>query len=810
MKLKYYIVSLLALAATLVSCQQEADHFLNEIKVSTSYVSIPAAGGDVTVTLNAQGSWAFQEIYDIKTGEKDTDGKDITVKKAAPEWLTVSPLSGEAGEQVITLHADATEDTQETSLEIVCNGKKQVINVIQMTQKVEPPVITVKEAVDMIKADQGIDAYVRVKGVVCKILEISPQYGNATFFISDDGTYKGTYGSDGQGDGNWLEVYRCKWLDNANFTTGEEFSVGDELVIAGNIMSYKGTPETKQGAAYVESYSPSLIQTEAFDFEMLPAIDTTFEFKVTAKVAPLLVNSDAAWLQITGVSKEGAYILHADANDYTAVRTANVLITGPGAVKSVAISQKGIPATGASVTDIAAMADDSQVETLESTVIAKTGRGIVLYDGTTALYAYDKEKFAEVKIGDNVKVFGKKTTYNGVPEITGVTEVKVFSSDNAFEVPAPEDITAKAGEYKASKAEYIKLSGTLSVDKEKGYYNLALDAFPEGDKQGSINQPTEDLGMDALDGKKITVTGWFNGLGSEGKYINIIATKAVEFVDNPKGTATNPYIASEIASLIIDGATFEEDVYIKGVVSAVLYTASASYPTATFWISDDGTAHGVAEDKKGTTEPTKDFECYSVKWFEGADWAEGNGQVSVGDEVIVCGKTTLYNGVAETASKKAWLHSVNYVTTAGVGLGSVEFPFNVAGVEAVIDYQQAEIAAAKAAEAPAPVFKDVCVGGKISAILYSPSAAYPTCTFWISDDGTAHGVAEDKKSTTEPTKDFECYSVKWFGNTDWTEGSAVPAVGDDVVVKGQLTLYNTTYETASKKAWIVSLNGATE
>ena len=460
------------------------------------------------------------------------------------------------------------------------------------------------------------------------------------------------------------------------------------------------------------------------------------------------------------------------------------------------------------MTDIIAMADEAQIETLESTVIAKSTRGIVVYDGTTALYAYDKEKFAEIAVGDNVKVFGKKTTYNGVPEITDVTEVKVFSNGNAFEVPAPVDITANAADYTAAKAEYIKLTGTLV--KSGNYYNLTLDAFPEGEKQGSINYPVADLGIDALDGKKITVTGWFNGLGSEGKYINIIATKAVEFVDNPKGTATNPYLPSEITALLIGGTTFEEDVYIKGTVSAVLYTASANYPTATFWISDDGTAYGVSEDKKTTTDPAHDFECYSVKWFNNADWAEGNGQVTVGDEVIVCGKTTVYNGVAETASKKAWLYSVNYVKTAGVGLGSTEFPFNVAGAEEVIAFQQETLAAATAAEAPTPTFKDVCVGGKISAILYDPSAKYPTCTFWISDDGTAYGVSADKKSTTEPTKDFECYSVKWFGNTDWTEGSAIPAVGDDVVVKGQLTIYNGTYETASKKAWIYSLNGATE
>ena len=199
-----------------------------------------------------------------------------------------------------------------------------------------------------------------------------------------------------------------------------------------------------------------------------------------------------------------------------------------------------------------------------------------------------------------------------------------------------------------------------------------------------------------------------------------------------------------------------------------------------------------------------------MKWFGNADWAEGNGQVTVGDEVIVCGKTTVYNGVAETASKKAWLYSVNYVKTAGVGLGSTEFPFNVAGAEEVIDFQQAEKAAATAAEAPAPVFKDVCVKGIISDILYTFSASYGTGTFWISDDGVNTGIASDHKSTTEPTKDFECYSVYWFNNQPWTDADAQPAIGDEVIIKGQLTLYGTTYETASKKAWVYSHNGATE
>ena len=788
MKLRYSIVSLLALAATLVGCEKEADHYLSEIQVSSSYVSLPKTGGDAEITVTAEGPWEVTKITD-EAFKNDVD------------WVTVTPNSGIAGETTVKFHADKPEALRKAIVVITCNGKTQNINVIQDAEVAEKPEVPVTPIATVIAEGDGT---YRVRGTVTKV--VNDQYGN--FYMIDD-SYSGPdfqiYGTKNE-KGQYPKEADGGW---ASFG----IEAGDIVTVEGPYSLYKTTHELVDVS--VIKIEKSLIKVEGVDFGMdgeearttIAAEGGEIVLKVTAKVSPLIVTTDADWLKVTDV-KGGDYVLTAAANDYTAVRKATVTVKGEGAMATVEVAQDGIPATGASVTDIIAMADDSQVETLESTVIAMTTRGVVVYDGTTALYVYDKEKFAEVKIGDNIKVFGKKTTYNGVPEITEVTEVKVFSSGNAFEVPAAKDITADAADYTATKAEYIKLTGTLV--KSGNYYNLTLDAFPEGEKQGSINQPIADLGIDALDGKKITVTGWFNGLGSSGKFINIIATKAVEFVDNPKGSATNPYTASEIAAEILAGNIPEEDVYVKGIVSAVLYTASASYPTATFWISDDGTAYGVSADKKSTTEPTKDFECYSVKWFGGADWAEGNGQVTVGDEVVVCGKTTAYNGVAETSSKKAWLYSVNYVKTAGVGLGSTEFPFNVAGAEEVIDFQQAEIAAAKAAEAATPTFQDVCVGGKISAILYDPSASYPTCTFWISDDGTAHGVSEDKKTTTEPAKDFECYSVKWFGNTDWTEGSAKPAVGDDVVVKGQLTLYKGTYETASKKAWIVSLNGATE
>ena len=775
MKTKYIIVSLIAaLGLLFTGCVEEADHYLDEVKVSSSYVTFSAGGGSVPVELNATGSWSVTNL---------------------PEWVTVSPATGGAGQVTVTFTAPAAEETRDAVATIECGGKTQNINLLQTTQKAEPVTMTVKQALAVIAplADQEVaGGTYRVKGIVCKINEISAQYGNATYFLSDDGSY---------GTNNWLEVYRGLWINGAAITKGDEFSVGDEITIEGSLMNYKGTPETKEKTAIVVSHVKSLISVDAFSFDELPYTDTTFNMVVTAKESPLLISSDADWLQITDVNKDGSYSVHASENTRTAKRTANVTIKGPTALKTIGITQAGAPSTGMTVSEIIEAADDDQVQTLPSTVVvALTTRGAVVSDGAKALYVYGNDA-AALKVGDGVRIAGRKTTYNGVPEITDITEVFVDSEGNTVEHPNATDITANAAEYTASVAEYVKLSGTLSVSGN--YYNITLDDIDPATKQGSIVYPVDALSAKSFDGKKITVTGYFNGLSSKGRFINIIATKIDEYVDNPKGTATNPYTPSEIATLLTGGTTFDEDVYIKGIVSAILYEFSTYNGTGTFWLSDDGTFKG-SEDKKSTNDFTHDFECYGLKWFGNEVWTEGKAQVQVGDEVVVCGKTTLYKGVAETDNKKgAWLYSVNGATTDANGLGNAVAPFNIAGAVAFIDACTAATEAAKAADQPAPSFPDVFVKGKISKIQSEYSVEKGTSIFWMSDDG---------EFKNDNLKDFEAYSLWYFGGKSWAEGDKQIAVGDEVVVKGQLTYYakNKVYETLSKKASLYSLNGATE
>ena len=445
MKHKFILASFIAAAAVLVGCVKENPvAVLEGLTVSNDYLTLAAdEGANATITVNGVQDW--------------------TAAAEGADWLTISPASGAAGADVsIKFTATASDKARSAEVKIAMGEKTKIVKVNQEAPAgVEVPPSTVKEIID------GPDKTYRVTGTVTKIT--NTHYGN--WYINDgtvegDGLYiYGTLdkkGADNSSANSWDN------LNDPNYANSWTLAVGDKVTIEGPRQLYGTTVELVN--VTIIKLEPSLIDVAAFDFDMLPSDESTFEMTVSSKAEPLLVTSDASWLQITDVKEGGIYVLHADANDYTANRTATVTIKAPGALKTVSVTQKGIPATGATVTDIVAMADGSEVETLECTVIAKTAKGVLVYDGATACYVYDAagNKATEVKVGDNVKVFGTKKTYNAVPEIelakdNEAHKVIVYSNGNAFNTPSPEDITAKAGEYHADKAEYIKLSGTLSA-----------------------------------------------------------------------------------------------------------------------------------------------------------------------------------------------------------------------------------------------------------------------------------------------------------------------------------------------------------
>lgn len=180
----------------------------------------------------------------------------------------------------------------------------------------------------------------------------------------------------------------------------------------------------------------------------------------------------------------------------------------------------------ATVTEAIALADNTGVVIEEAVVAGISTMGLVVADATSNAYIYFDSKTGEtvpaVAIGDKVKVEATKKSYNGVPEMVKATVTKLSSSDYTY--PEAKDLTSIATSYESSVTEYIKLTGTLTIDKEKGFYNLAIPGVDADTKQGSISGPLPEFGADSYEGQEITVSGYFLGLASKGKFISILAT----------------------------------------------------------------------------------------------------------------------------------------------------------------------------------------------------------------------------------------------------------------------------------------------
>ena len=98
-------------------------------------------------------------------------------------------------------------------------------------------------------------------------------------------------------------------------------------------------------------------------------------------------------------------------------------------------------------------------------------------------------------------------------------------------------------------------------------------------------------------------------------------------------TAETAYTVAEAIELINAGESLQETVYVKGIISKV-DTYKERYKSIDYWISDDG-----------TTESAQ-FECYSGKGLEGADF-ESIDDLKVGAAVIVKGTIKKYNDIYE-------------------------------------------------------------------------------------------------------------------------------------------------------------------
>lgn len=434
MKIKNILVSLVATLALAAGCNQlEPDHYLSEVKVSSSFVALNMDGGSTSITVDATEGWSIP---------------------TAPDWLTISPTSGGAGSANVTFSAGKTLDGRTATVVINCGGKTQNINIIQGLAVVSPA--TCAEVI----AGPDSKTY-RVTGICTRIANTN--YGN--WYLQDATGEIYIYGTvDATGKYNW-----------ASFG----IEVGDEVTVEGPKTTYNGTVELVD--ASVIKVNKSLIKVAEIDPESaeLPIEGGVFTVKLSNKGTGVYVDvpEDAAsWLSISSIA--GNTVKFNVAPNEGGDRATTIVFKTTDGKKQYSteqtISQKGAIIACPIADFLAAEVGNTQYRlTGIITSVANASYGnVYIRDWSGEAYVYgigakgDFEKLG-LKPGDIVTLVGKRGEYKGSAQMTGAQFEDV--------IPVTEVSIADFLTKEDSKDVYYMVSGVIDEIANDTYGNLYIN-----------------------------------------------------------------------------------------------------------------------------------------------------------------------------------------------------------------------------------------------------------------------------------------------------------------------------------------------
>ena len=529
MKLKYIFTALVAALTLAVGCEEDIERHLDEVRVSSSYVAIPAAGGSQTITVNAKSDWFFE-------------------KSQIPAWLTVSPDSGVAGETIVSFKADAATSTNEAVVYLTCDGKTQLINVLQMTEKVDLPITSCKEF-----NENGEDGKsYRVKGTVTKIMNTT--YGNM-------------YINDGTGEAYVYGTLDASGAEKNFLSLGIE--AGDILTVEGPRKTYSGTVELVN--VTVISIEKSLIKVDSVSVkEALPVEGGEFKAYLTCKgdgVSVVVPDDAKSWLSVTSIETSGTnatvtFIAAAnEGGDRETTLEFNTTSGGKEYSAQTALEQKG--AIIETTVDKLLAAEDGATQYRVTGYISKmvntTYGNYNIKDATGEILVYgtlnngESKKFEALGIneGDIVTIVGPKASFNGTAQIKNVTVEKHIKV---------QDISlADFRALKDDKTAYYRISGKVAKSTEAGtkfdltqYGNFALtdgtsEVYIYGVKAGWGGAKGQFGTLGIKEGDDLTIVCY------KTSYNGLIEADGCFYVSHKTGGDENPDTDAPTYTLTDDG-----------------------------------------------------------------------------------------------------------------------------------------------------------------------------------------------------------------------------------------------------------------
>ena len=262
MKLATRFLTLLAFAAAVFTgCRpEERDIDLPQIQVGGSDLHFDAETKKASVAIDKDLTTLVLSVSANRAWTADINWDSDEVP-----WIAVTPDHGEASEtpqRVVVTVLNNAGYNRNKQVKFSINYDYKTIAFSQVGERGEEIVgtldnpLTVAGVVKYVKslgADVQSSSGVYVKGKVSRIddnnnFASSGTYGNATFYISDDGTESG----------DQFYCYRVLYLGNKkwNSKTDTDIKVGDEVIIYGKVVNYKGnTPETVQSTAFIYEHN---------------------------------------------------------------------------------------------------------------------------------------------------------------------------------------------------------------------------------------------------------------------------------------------------------------------------------------------------------------------------------------------------------------------------------------------------------------------------------------------------------------------------------------------------------------------------
>lgn len=388
-----------------------------------------------SLTINAPEGTTIKTIY--ITTNSNTKGPSI----AASEGWTVVEKKVNSSDKLTS--AVITAETPLSSITITGDGKQLRIATIKFSSEApttggetggetggdtpstgiantQETAYTVSEALNILAAGQDLNTEVYIKGEIKSIKEVSTEYGNATYTITD-----GT---------NDLEVYRGKYLDGASFSSEDQITVGMNVIIYGKLTTYNSKAQVNTGSKIVKIEGAAPVETtDVANIAEYLTKSVGDKVKFTSPVNAIYQNGNYLYVQdntgnalvygkLTNKYENGMAIaagFEGSVAEFNSLKQLNpVDSTFAAGVAGTAITPEAY-----AIEEISADIAHSYVsfEGVSITAVEGNERNFTMTDETGSIVLYQQWNNVEIPVGENLNVVGFVGAYKGNAQILAVS-----------------------------------------------------------------------------------------------------------------------------------------------------------------------------------------------------------------------------------------------------------------------------------------------------------------------------------------------------------------------------------------------------